>query len=87
MSFIFIGNMIVYYYLVVNQGLGTKVYKKEWVTANENSQTLEMHINIPKYSRDTIGQYKFKSKFLDFLGITISSAALKITYLFKLIDE
>ena len=82
-AFVFIGYTVVSYYLIIIKGLGTKVYKKEWVVVNENSQTIDMNVKLPKYSRDEIIKYKLGSKLFDFLGITISSAALDINYFFK----
>lgn len=81
---LFIIYAIFEYYLIINQGFGTYVYKKEWVVVNESSKTMEMEVNLPKYSRSRLTDYKFGSKFLDFLGITISSGSININYSFKL---
>src|SRR5258708_28494324 len=76
----------IYGYFYVDKGYGIKVYKKEWISKDESNGELKLEVNIPKYSKDSVLDYVFKSKIIDFLGITKNSPALSINYKFKLVD-
>lgn len=76
----------VYWYLYFVKGLGLKVYRKEWVNSIINGDEIKINVDLPKYSKDEVIKYVMASKLLDFLGVTVNSAGLKIAYTFKKID-
>ncbi|OGY14928.1 MAG: hypothetical protein A3I52_02645 [Candidatus Blackburnbacteria bacterium RIFCSPLOWO2_02_FULL_40_10] len=69
------------------KGFDTEVYKKEWASLSTQEDILSLSIKVPKYSRISLLHHLLKSKFFDFLGVTITSADLDIDYKFKILDK
>lgn len=79
---LFVAYLFIHLYFLYH-GLLVNIYKKDWIQVKKENNILDLDITLPKYSKDSVWKLKYGNKLLDFLGLTISSAEIKISYSFE----
>jgi len=82
---LFIASLILYMYFL-QQGFLIKVYEKKWVKVKKEGNRLSLGVTLPKYSKDSVWKLKFGNKLLDLVGLTISSAEMKVDDVYEIED-
>lgn len=62
----------------------TEIYRKGWVNVQKNGKELSLKVDLPKYSKYSLWQFRYGNKLFDFIGITVLTWPKKITYNFIL---